>query len=85
MAIESYKTKKLTKKQIIKQIPKVVEQDLQKNFIKNIMIGFETSNQMILDKINNGASLDEIKELVELNLKNKNLIEKVANGINKTK
>lgn len=40
---------------------------------------------MILDKINNGASLDEIKELVELNLKNKNLIEKVANGINKTK
>ena len=49
------------------------------------MIGFETANQMILDKINNGASLDEIKELVELNLKNKNLIEKVANGINKTK
>lgn len=85
MAIESHKTKKLTKKQIIKQIPKVVEQDLQKNFIKNIMIGFETANQMILDKINNGASLDEIKELVELNLKNKNLIGKVANGINKTK
>ena len=54
MATQSRKPKKPTKKQMIEQIPKVVESDLKKNFIKHIMIGFESCNQMILDKINNG-------------------------------
>ena len=84
MAIQSRKPKKPTKKQMIEQIPKVMEQDLKKNFIKNIMIGFESCNQMILDKINNGATLEEVKNFVELNLKNKDVVEKVANGIDKT-
>jgi hypothetical protein len=84
MTTQSRKPKKPTKKQMIEQIPKVVESDLKKNFIKNIMIGFESCNQMILDKINSGASLEEIKNFVELNLKNKDVVEKVANGIDKT-
>ena len=84
MTTQSRKPKKPTKKQMIEQIPKVMEQDLKKNFIKNIMIGFEISNQMILDKINNGASLVEVKNFVELNLKNKDVVEKVANGVDKT-
>jgi radical SAM superfamily enzyme YgiQ (UPF0313 family) len=84
MATQRRKPKKPTKKQMIEQIPKVMEQDLKKNFIKNIMIGFESCNQMILDKINSGASLEEIKNFVELNLKNKDVVEKVANGIDKT-
>lgn len=78
--MQSRKPKKPTKKQMIEQIPKVVESDLKKNFIKNIMIGFESCNQMILDKINSGASLEEVKNFVELNLKNKDVVEKVANG-----
>ena len=80
MTTQSRKPKKLTKKQMIEQIPKVFEQDLKKNFVKNIMIGFESCNQMILDKINNGATLEEVKNFVELNLKNKDVVEKVANG-----
>jgi hypothetical protein len=84
MTTQNRKPKKPTKKQMIEQIPKVVESDLKKNFIKNIMIGFESCNQMILDKINSGASLEEIKNFVELNLKNKDVVEKVANGIDKT-
>ena len=46
MATQSHKPKKPTKKQMIEQIPKVVESDLKKNFIKNIIIGFESCNQM---------------------------------------
>ena len=80
MVTQSRKPKKPTKKQMIEQIPKVVESDLKKNFIKNIIIGFESCNQMILDKINNGATLEEIKNFVEMNLKNKDVVEKVANG-----
>ena len=80
MATQSRKPKKMTKKQMIEQIPKVVESDLKKNFIKNIMIGCESCKQMILDKINNGATLEEVKSFVELNLKNKDVVEKVANG-----
>jgi hypothetical protein len=80
MPTQSRKPKKLTKKQMIEQIPKVVESDLKKNFIKNIMIGFHSCNQMILDKINNGATLEEVKSFVELNLKNKDVVEKVVNG-----
>ena len=84
MATQSRKPKKPTKKQMIEQIPKVVESDLKKNFVKNIMIGFESCNQMILDKINSGASLEEVKNFVELNLKNKDVVEKVANGKEET-
>lgn len=83
MTTQSHKPKKPTKKQMIEQIPKVMEQDLKKNFIKNIMIGFKSCNQMILDKINNGATLEEVKNFVELNLKNKDVVEKVANGVDK--
>ena len=84
MTTQSRKPKKPTKKQMIEQIPKVMEQDLKKNFIKNLVQGFEISNQMILDKINNGATLEEVKNFVELNLKNKDVVEKVANGVDKT-
>lgn len=84
MATQSHKPKKSTKKQMIEQIPKVVESDLKKNFIKNIIIGFESCNQMILDKINSGATLEEVKSFVELNLKNKDVVEKVANGVDKS-
>ena len=84
MATQSRKPKKPTKKQMIEQIPKVVESDLKKNFIKNLVQGFEISNQMILDKINNGATLDEVKSFVELNLKNRDVVEKVAIGVDKS-
>lgn len=80
MTMQSRKPKKPTKKQMIEQIPKVMEQDLKKNFIKNLVQGFEISNQMILDKINSGATLEEVKSFVELNLKNKDVVEKIANG-----
>ena len=62
----------------LEEISKVVESDLKKNYIKNMIQGFEIANKMILDKINSGATLEEVKKMVELNLKNKKVIEKVA-------
>ena len=64
----------------LEEISKVVESDLKKNYIKNMIQGFETANKMILDKINSGATLEEVKKIVELNLKNKKVVEKVAMG-----
>ena len=64
----------------LEEISKVVESDLKKNYIKNMIQGFEIANKMILDKINSGATLEEVKKMVELNLKNKKVVEKVAMG-----
>ena len=64
----------------LEDIAKVVEPDLKRNYIKNMVQGFETANQMILDKINSGATLEEVKKMIELNLKNKKVVEKVAMG-----
>lgn len=83
MTTESHKIKKPTKKQLVEQIPKIVDADLKKNYIKNLVQGFEMSNQLILDKINNGANLEELKTFVEMNITNKDIVEKVANGVDK--
>ena len=64
----------------LEEISKVVESDLKKNYIKNMIQGFEIANKMILDKINSGATIEEVKKMVELNLKNKKVVEKVAMG-----
>ena len=44
------------------------------------MIGFETASQMYLDKINENCTMEELKNFIENNLKNKEVIEKVARG-----
>ena len=44
------------------------------------MIGFETASQMYLDKINSGCTIEELKDFIEKNLKNKEVIEKVTRG-----
>ena len=80
MAIQSHNKKKPTKKQAMENIVNHYESSLKENFIKNIVVGFETASQLYLDKINSGCTMEELKEFIENNLKNKNVIEKVANG-----
>ena len=80
MAIQSHNKKKPTKKQAMENIVNHYESSLKENFIKNIVIGFETASQLYLDKINSGCTMEELKEFIESNLKNKDAIEKVANG-----
>ena len=80
MAMQSKQSKKPTKKQAMANIVNHYENSLKKNFIKNMVIGFETASQLYLDKINSGCTMEELKELIENNLKNKDVIEMVANG-----
>ena len=80
MAMQSKQSKKPTKKQAVANIVNHYENSLKENFIKNIVIGFEPASQLYLDKINSGCTMEELKEFIENNLKNKNVIEKVANG-----
>ena len=80
MAMQSKQSKKPTKKQAMANIVNHYENSLKENFIKNIVIGFETVSQLYLDKINSGCTMEELKEFIENNLNNKDVIEKVANG-----
>ena len=80
MAIQSHNKKKPTKKQSMENIVNHYESSLKENFIKNIVVGFETASQLYLDKINSGCTMEELKEFIENNLKNKDVIEMVANG-----
>ena len=80
MAMQSHNKKKPTKKQAMTNIVNHYENSLKENFIKNIVTGFETASQLYLDKINSGCTMEELKEFIESNLKNKDVIEKVANG-----
>lgn len=80
MAMQSHNKKKPTKKQAMANIVNHYENSLKENFIKNIVIGFETASQLYLDKINSGCTMEELKEFIENNLKNKDVIEMVANG-----
>lgn len=78
MTTQSKQSKKPTKKQAMANVVKHYESSLKENFIKNIVIGFETASQLYLNKINSGCTMEELKEFVESNLKYKDVIEKVA-------
>ena len=54
-----------------------MEQELKSNYIKNMVMGYELGQQMILDYIEKGHTIDEVKEFVIKNLKKENL-EKVV-------
>ena len=65
--MESHKSKKPTKKQMIEEIiPKQYEQKLKDIHIKGMVQGFEVANQMLLEY----AESHTIEELVDFCMKN---------------
>lgn len=83
----SRQRKKPTKKQLINEIiPNHINKTLKDNFINNMIIGRETTLQDILDKINNGSTLEELKDYIELSLspKSKEALENVTLGVDKS-
>lgn len=56
---------KQTKGKAIKEIANHYENELKKNFNKNLVMGGEIMCQSILDLINSGKNLDEIKEFCD--------------------
>lgn len=80
MAMQSKQSKKPTKKQAMANIVNHYESSLKENFIKNMVMGFETASQLYLDKINSGCTMEELKEFIERNLEYKETIKIVAEG-----
>ena len=66
--MDGHKKKKPTKAELIASIPNVVNKELKDNFAKNMMQGFEVANQTMLDYINDGHNLNDVKGFVERNL-----------------
>ena len=58
-------------------IVKTFEQELKKNHIKGMIQGQEVFAQTILDYINNGKTLDDIKRFCETTLHSKETFEKI--------
>ena len=75
---QSHNKKKPTKKQTMEKLVNHYENSLKENFIKNMVMGFEVASQMYLDKIENGCTIDELKEFIKKNIENKSIIESVA-------
>lgn len=61
------KLKKPTKKELIAQLPKMMEAELKKNRINDMVGGFEIANNMILGYIESEKSLEEVKTFVHKN------------------
>ena len=64
--------KRQTKKEKIEQLGKYVDTTLKENFIKNLVQGGEICAQNILDMINDGATVEEVKSFCESLLKVEN-------------
>ena len=75
--IQSYNKKKNKSKELEQLIVKEFKREVESQHIKNIAIGFETANQLILDKINEGSDIEEIKSFCEKNIKNKDIMNKI--------
>lgn len=73
---ESHRKKKPTKKQAQSMIVKTFEDELKKNYIKNMIQGRDIFAQTILDYINSGKTIDEIKSFCESTLHSSEMIEK---------
>ena len=77
--IQSYNKKKNKSKELEQLIVKEFKREVESQHIKNIAIGFETANQLILDKIESGSKIDEIKSFCKKNVENKDLIGETLN------
>ena len=66
--MEDRKKKKPTKAEAMASISEYVETTLKNGFVLNMTQGFEVANQMMLDYINSGHNIDEVKSFIEKNL-----------------
>ncbi len=81
MQTQDRKREKLSKKEAQELILKNFEENLKRMHIKGLIGGQEVFAQMILDNINNGKTLEDIKHLCETTLhkETSETMEKVIN------
>lgn len=70
-----------------KELAENYKNEIRQSFIKNIMIGFESTSGMYLNKINEGCSLEELKEFILLCNNNNDKITEIISKkyVDKTK
>ena len=66
-----------TKNQFKYDLVKDYENTLKENFIKNMVVGAETISNIYLKKIEEGCSIEELKDFIEKFTLNKEYIEKI--------
>lgn len=75
--VQGQNTKKPTKNQFKYDLVKDYENTLKENFIKNMVVGAETISNIYLKKIEEGCSIEELKDFIEKFTLNKEYIEKI--------
>lgn len=75
--VQGHNTKKPTKNQFKYDLIKDYESTLKENFIKNMVVGAETISNVYLKKIEEGCSIEELKDFIEKFTLNKEYIEKI--------
>lgn len=80
---QSHRKRKPTKKEMQQKVVDTFQSELKKNYIKALIQGQEIFAKTILDYINNGKSLDEIKSFCEIALHNSQKIEEISTNKNK--
>lgn len=66
------------KDNVVDEVAKKVEKTLKDNFIKNMIQGSEIAYTQILNYINDGHNIDEVKLFIEKMLKKRNKIIKIT-------
>ena len=77
---ESHKKRKPTKKEAQNMIFKTFKDELKKNHIKGLVQGGNVMAKTILNYINSGKTIDEIKSFCEVTLHSNDTIENIASG-----
>lgn len=81
METQDRKKKKPSKKEAQELMIKTFEEEVRKHHVKGLIQGQEVFAQMVLDNINNGKTLDDIKHLCEVTL-HKEIAETMEKVIN---
>ncbi len=80
--MEGHKSKKPTKKQAVeifgKNIADHTDGILKGNFILNLIQGSDIAYHTIVDYINDGHTLEEVKNFCQMNIDNRKVMEEVA-------
>lgn len=76
--MEDHKAKKPTKKQAVQNIKDNVENTLKENFVKNMILGSDVAYRTIIEYINKGHSVEDVKAFCQMNIEHKDAMEKVT-------
>ena len=76
--MEDHKSKKPTKKQAIQNVKNETEKILKDSFVKNMILGSDVAYRTILEYIDKGHSIEDVKKFCQMNINHKDAMEKVA-------